>query len=574
MLFSPSFLDELVERSDIADVVGSYVQLKRKGSNMFGLCPFHSEKTPSFSVNEARQIYHCFGCGAGGGVISFIMRIENLDFSDAVRLLAARAGMQVPENGEEENAKRRARLLELNREAARAFYRALKSESGAQARGYLARRGLAAGTVKRFGLGWAPDSWDWLFAEVKGFEKREFVDAGLAKAGKNGGVYAAMRGRVIFPIIDLRGNVIGFGGRVLDDSQPKYINSPETAVYSKSRNLFAMNIAKNSKEPRLILAEGYMDVVSLHQAGFDSAVASLGTALTDAQARLIKKYRDEVVIAYDMDSAGRGAAERAIALLDRAGVKVKLLELPGAKDPDEFIQKYGADALRDRLERSAGHVEYSIARLRGKYELDDREQRVAFLEEGAKLVGSLDDPIERAVYAARIAELGGVKTEVVTDAAERAAKKENRRKNREERLRETRPSVAVQPDVRGQRYSNLRSAMAEEGIISLCYDAPELLGKVRAELTADDFSAPILAEMFTALCRVADEKRPVTALEEYLSEGALKHLAKLLMSRDRGGADALGDYIGVVKAEAGKRTAGDDIMGEWERQKKNKNSGV
>ncbi len=574
MAFPSSFLDELTERSDIVDVVSDYVTLKKQGSNMFGLCPFHSEKTSSFSVNEARQIFHCFGCGVGGGVISFIMRIENLDFPDAVRFLAARAGMTVPEDGGEAESRRRARLLELNKLAARKFYEQLNGEDGAAARDYLERRGVSQRTARRFGLGWAPDSWNWLTDSISGYEKSEFVDAGLAIANKSGGVYARMRGRVIFPIIDLRGNVIGFGGRVLDNSTPKYINSPETAVYSKSRNLFAMNIAKATKEPRLILAEGYMDVVSLHQAGFDCAVASLGTSLTDAQARLMKKYRDEVVIAYDMDAAGRGAADRAISLLDKAGLRVKLLELPGAKDPDEFIRKFGADALRERLDRSSGHIEYSIARLKTQYDLTDREDRVSFTKEGVKLIGAIQNAIEREVYAAQVAELGGVQKSVVLEEAERLAKQERGKQRREQRRKDTDPARAVQPDIRGQRYDNLRSAVAEEGIVALCYDAPELTGKVRERLTAADFSAPILAEIFTALCKLYDEDRHVSTLEEYLSQDAMKHLSKLLMSRDHGTQDTLDDYINAVKNEAARRSVSGDLMGEWERQKRNKNTGV
>ena len=301
MAIPESFIDELVARSEITDVVTTYVRLTRKGSNYWGLCPFHNEKTPSFSVSQEKQIYHCFGCGKGGGVISFIMAIENLPFVEAVRLLAQRAGMEVPETGENEGYRRRKeRLLTLNKEAARFFHETLEGPAGAAGAEYLfGKRGLSRGTVTRFGLGVAPDGWDNLIQAMtaKGFSKRELLDAGLAVDSKKGRIYDRFRNRVIFPIIDLRGEVIGFGGRVLDDSTPKYLNSPDTPVYNKSRNLFALNIARKSKQGRIILTEGYMDTISLHQAGFDCAVASLGTSLTQEHAQLLSRYTKEAIIA-------------------------------------------------------------------------------------------------------------------------------------------------------------------------------------------------------------------------------------------------------------------------------------
>ena len=337
MAFPERFLDELTERNDIVDVVSQYVRLtKKSGANLFGLCPFHSEKTPSFSVAPDKQIYHCFGCGKGGGVINFIMEIENLSFPDAVAFLARRANMPLPEEAQSEDTSRRARFLQLNRDAARFFHETLKSPQGAPAQDYIRRRAISPAMVTRFGLGFAPDSWDSLANAMrkKGYGDQELFEAGLVKHGKSGGVYDAFRNRLMFPVIDVRGSVIGFSGRILGDGEPKYLNSPETPVFSKSHNLFGLNLAKKSKNGYIILVEGNIDVVSLHQAGFDGAVASLGTSLTGEQARLISRYTNEVILCYDSDEAGRKAASRAIGILEKLDLKVRVLQVPGAKDPD------------------------------------------------------------------------------------------------------------------------------------------------------------------------------------------------------------------------------------------------
>ena len=328
MAIPESFLQELVEKNDIVDVVGEYVRLtKRSGSNQFGLCPFHSEKTPSFSVSPDRQIYHCFGCGKGGGVINFIMEIENLSFPEAVEFLAKRVGMTMPEQEDSREAKKRRRLLDLNRDAARFFYSCLSKPEGKPALDYMARRQITPHTAKRFGLGYAPDTWDSLINAMKalGYSEYEMFDAGLVRKGKNGGHYDTFRNRLMFPVIDVRGDFIGFSGRILGDGEPKYMNSPETMVFNKSRNLFALNLAKKSKSGHIILAEGNVDVVMMHQAGFDGAVASLGTSLTPEQARLISHYTNEVIIAYDNDGAGKKASQRAIGLLEKLDLKVKVL---------------------------------------------------------------------------------------------------------------------------------------------------------------------------------------------------------------------------------------------------------
>ena len=349
------FLDELIARTDIVDLVSESVRLTKKGNSWWGCCPFHSEKTPSFHVVPDRQIYKCFGCGKGGGAINYVMELENLPFQDAVAVLARRAGMEVPSFGASPGAReRREKILEMNRQAARAFHRRLYGSEGAEGLAYLRRRGLSQTTLTSFGLGFAPSQWDALIRELtgQGYDKRDLLDAGLAVNNKDGRIYDRFRNRVMFPIIDVRGNVIGFGGRVMDDSTPKYLNSPDTPVYNKSRNVFALNTAKNSKGGQVILTEGYMDTISLHQAGFTSAVASLGTALTEEHGQLLARYFKEAVIAYDGDGAGVAAAQRAIPLLEKAGLKVKVLRMQGAKDPDEFIKAYGREAFARLLEQS------------------------------------------------------------------------------------------------------------------------------------------------------------------------------------------------------------------------------
>ena len=332
MAFPENFITELTERNDIVEVVSSYVRLsKRSGANLFGLCPFHSEKTPSFSVSPDKQIYHCFGCGKGGGVINFIMEVENLSFPDAVRFLARRAGMEVPEeDGDREAARRRQRLLALNRDAARFYYQLLRQPEGAAVRAYLEKRKILPATAVKFGMGASPDSWDALLTAMtaKGSTKSELVTAGLAVQGKNGRLYDKFRNRLMLPVVDTKGDVVAFGSRVLDKSEPKYMNSPETPVYSKRRVLYGLNLAKKTTRPNLILCEGNLDIVTLHQAGFDNAVASMGTALTTEQTRLLSRFTKELVLCYDNDNAGKAATEKALQLLNNSEFTVRVLQLP------------------------------------------------------------------------------------------------------------------------------------------------------------------------------------------------------------------------------------------------------
>lgn len=563
MAIPESFIDELVARSEITDVVSSYVRLTRKGSNYWGLCPFHNEKTPSFSVSQEKQIYHCFGCGKGGGVISFIMAIENLPFVEAVRLLAQRAGMEVPETGENEGYRRRKeRLLTLNKEAARFFHETLKSPAGAAGAEYLfGKRGLSRGTVTRFGLGVAPDGWDNLIQAMtaKGFSKRELLDAGLAVDSKKGRIYDRFRNRVIFPIIDLRGEVIGFGGRVLDDSTPKYLNSPDTPVYNKSRNLFALNIARKSKQGRIILTEGYMDTISLHQAGFDCAVASLGTSLTQEHAQLLSRYTKEAIIAYDGDGAGVKAAQRAIPILEQTGIQVRVLRVTGAKDPDEFIKTYGPEAFGRLLNQSENHIEYRLRQIAAQYDLSDDQQKVEYLRSAAEMLSTLPSPVEREVYGVRVAEQTGLSGDTMAREIQQAYNRRIKKAKKQQERRDLTPSIQLQPKERGLRYENLRSALAEEGVLRLMMLEPALFREAdRAGLEPERFSAPLLGKVYGLLRERfrRGSSTQLAALAGVLEPEEMSHMVQILEKPEdlSHSQQALRDYIDVIETEAVTRT--------------------
>lgn len=553
MAFPENFINELTERNDIVEVVSSYVRLSKKsGSNLFGLCPFHSEKTPSFSVSPDKQIYHCFGCGKGGGVINFIMEIENLSFPEAVEFLAKRAGMPLPEETNDRESRRRARMLELNKAAARFFYEQLSTVAGQAACDYMRKRQLRPATARNFGIGFAPDSWNSLTEamKAKGFTEKELAEAGLVRHGKNGGVYDTFRNRLMFPVIDVRGNVIGFSGRILGDGEPKYMNSPETLVFNKSRNLFALNLAKKSKCGYIILSEGNIDVASLHQAGFDSAVASLGTSLTPEQARLISRYTDQVVIAYDNDGAGIKAAQRAIGILEKLDLKVKVLRLEGAKDPDEFIKLKGPEAFRKLLEGSEDQIDYRLRAVTEKYDLSSDGDKVAFLKEATELVARLPGPVERQVYAMRVASMAGVPESVVADEARRRRKRLLSSARKAQEREQTRVDRAPPGGGRTGRYSDPASAAAEEGVIRLLYLEPSLIDEPGLPDT-EDFSQESLGRIYSAIrdrLRRGESVNTATLGEELSGEDMSLLVSLLqkpeLLSRSR---QSLHDYINKIK---------------------------
>ena len=565
MEFSEHFLEELAEKNDIVEVVSSYVSLTYKGGSYWACCPFHNEKTPSFHCDKAKQFYHCFGCGKGGSVINFIMEIENLSFPDAVEFLARRAGMEVPDDGDREKRDRRARLLDLNRAAARFFFSALTAPGGKPAQDYIVKREIAPATVKSFGLGFAPDSFYALSDSMheKGFQDFELIDAGLANANKSGkGVHDVFRNRLMFPVIDVRGNVIGFSGRILGDGEPKYLNSRETPVFSKSRNLFALNLAKKSKNGYILLTEGNIDVVSLHQAGFDSAVASLGTSLTPEQARLISRYAGEVVIAYDNDGAGQKAAQRAIGILEPLDLRVRVLQMEGAKDPDEYIKSFGRDAFANLLSASENHVEYRLGALKSRHDLKSDEDKVSFIREAAQIIAELPSPIARDVYAARIAENTEVAKAVIVEEVKRMRDKrikDSRRQAERNVLRDTR--TALQPRERSLRYDDPRSAIAEEGVVRLAYLDPGLLEGT--DLTPEEFSSPMLGRLYGILREKAAAGAPLSmaALSGSFTPEEVDHITALLQKPEvlSNGSRALADYIGIIRAQRQSLTAKDDL---------------
>ncbi len=564
MAIPERFLEEVNARTDIVDLISSYVPLQKKGSRYWGCCPFHSEKTPSFCVTPEKELYYCFGCHKGGNAISFIMEQESVGFVDAVTILAQRAGLQMPENGENTGEqKKRERLYDLNKEAARFFHSKLNAPEGEAGRQYLAQRRLSRKTITNFGLGYAPKKWDGLIRAMleKGYSKRDLLDAGLVVSNDKGNIYDRFRGRVMFPIIDLRGNVIGFGGRVLNDSKPKYLNSPDTIIYNKSRNLFALNLAKKSKAGKIILTEGYMDTISLHQGGFDYAVASLGTSLTEDHARLLAKYAKEVILSYDGDSAGIAAAQRAIGVLGKTGIAVKVLRVKGAKDPDEFIQKYGSPAFQKLLDESDNQVEYRLAQAKQKYDLTADESRIAYLQEAADIISRLSSPVEREVYAGRVAKDLKVDRGTMISEVERQRKRSRYRERRQEERRAMMPTVNQQPEERKFRYDNVRSAKAEEGVIRLLLMDGALFSDVQ-QLSPEAFSSPLLSKIYSILLErwKAGRETSFSVMSAALEPDELSHLTRILHQPESHATSrkALADYIKTIQDEHAKGQGDED----------------
>lgn len=492
MAFSQDFLRELEARSPIEEIASSYVNLKRRGKNLLGLCPFHNEKTPSFNIYPENNSFYCFGCNKGGGVFQFVMGVENLAFPDAVRWLAQRAGMQVPEEGVDDGmARLRTRILEINREAGRFFYKTLSTPEGAAGLQYLRGRGLDGQTIRHFGLGYAPENGFALTNHLKalGYSTAEMQASDMVRLSKKGNPYDRYRGRVMFPIFDLRGNVVAFGGRILTDEKPKYINTADTPVYHKSSGLFAMNFAKDSGSRQLILAEGYMDVIALHRAGFVNSIASLGTSLTEEQARIIKRYADEAVICYDSDEAGQRATQRAIPILKKTGLLVKVVTVPGNKDPDEFMRSYGEEGpirFRQLLESGGNETEYRLEKVKAKYDLSTEDGKSRYLREAISAVLSRLDKMERDIYAGRLSQETGVSKDGILDAAQQAARQEERKKSRE-LVRSQQQIAAARTVVNAEKEKNLRAALAEEGIIAFLFRHQDRAAELKEQLPPEKF---------------------------------------------------------------------------------------
>lgn len=577
MAFPPSFLDELVARNPIEEVVGQYVNLKRSGSNLFGLCPFHGEKTASFSVSPDKGIYYCFGCHKGGGVINFEMEIEGLSYPDAVRALAKRAGMEVPEDEQYQSRYRQQeRLWALSREAARFFVSQLYAPAGAEGLTYARKRGMTKSTLTKFGIGFAPNTWTALTdaMKAKGYTDEELKESGLVSvSSKNGRIYDRFRNRLMFPIIDVRGNVIGFGGRVMDDSTPKYLNSPETIIFNKRKNLFALNLAKKNKLGYLILVEGYMDAVALHQYGFDCAVASLGTSLTEEHAVLLSRYTQQVVLIYDGDEAGQNATRRAIPMLEKAGLQVKVLKMRDAKDPDEFLKKYGADRFKLLLEESSNRVEYQLGAIRGKYDLREDEQKVRFLSEAAELIAGLPNAVQREVYGQRVAETAKVSMDAVKMEVERSRKRILAREKRKQKQIDLAPASMLQR--RGSAkvtYDNVKSGKAEEYLIAALLTEPALLGQC-GTLKAEDFSVPLYEKVYRQIT-ARDNAGYAASIDTLtdLTPDETSHLTGIYRSFGTVNEQAFLDCIQTIQSEhrtSSVQTA-DDLMAVREQLKQRK----
>ena len=535
-----SVIEDIRARCDIETIIQSYVTLRKTGTNEKGLCPFHSERTPSFTVYPATQSFYCFGCGAGGDVITFIMKIENLDYRGAVEFLAEKAGIALPAWDGSELVKEgvsRKRILEMNLEAAR-FYRSMLFDEkiGAPGREYFfEKRGLSPATIRHFGLGYAPPygSMTLQYMKSRGFTEEELREGYFC--GKNErGYYDYFRGRVMYPIIDVSGNVIAFGGRVLGDEKPKYLNTSDTPAFKKSRNLFALNYAKNHCENGFILCEGYMDVIALHAAGFENAVAGLGTAFGDEQARILKKYSDSVTLCYDSDEAGQKATARTIPILEKAGLTVRMLRLPEGKDPDEFIKKNGADAFRAVIEGSRSKFDYILESVRGKYTLDDTEEKLRAIGEVCRYIAGVYSQVERDLYIARAAQAFSVDPKSVRGDVEAQRRRNNRandKKRREELIRVTAGlSDRVNPDYAKQP----RAARMEEEVLGMLLLHPEYMTLAEREslLNEEMFPTTLGKRIYTWMkARLPEEPVAISYMGEDFTPEEIGRAAKMLADR-------------------------------------------
>lgn len=511
MRLSDAFLEQLRANTDIESVISPYVNLRRRGKNLVGLCPLHNEKTPSFTVYPENGSFYCFGCGVGGDVITFVRRMENLDYMEAVKQLADRAGMALPEDGYDDTlAKKRTAVLAANRAAAKFFHAQLYTEQGRQALDYFLGRGLAPETIRHFGLGFAPNDWRALKRQLneQGFDDVLLESANLLRrSDKNGKVsyYDNFRNRVMFPIIDPRGNVIAFGGRVLDDSKPKYINTSDTLVYKKSNGVFALNFAKNGNDGKLIIAEGYMDVIALHQAGFTNAVACLGTALTKEQANLLSRYADTIILSYDADEAGQKATVRALGIFGTTGMEIKVLHLEGGKDPDEIIKNYGAQRFQAIIDGAANDTEYRLLKARQGIDLATDDGKVKYLSVAAEILAEIGSPVEVDVYASRLAhELGVDKLAIQSQVKyKREGLKKRRAVKREQE--QTRLLINGQNTKNPERAQHLRAAKAEETLIASLMRNPDFYNKLKDGLSADYFVTALNRRIFSVVLSRLEE---------------------------------------------------------------------
>lgn len=567
MRLSEDFISELKYKSDISEIASSYMQLKRRGRNLVGLCPFHGEKTPSFNIYSENGSFYCFGCGAGGDVITFVMKIENLDYMEAVKFLAQRAGMTVPEDAVDDSmSKIRTRIYEANREAARFYYSQLFSQQGAAALSYLRGRALSDKTITRFGLGYAPNNRFALTNHLKskGFTDTELVSANLCFKARSGkGVVDRFVDRVMFPIIDLRGNVIAFGGRIMTDQKPKYLNTSDTLVFNKSQNLFSLNNAKNSGTRRLILCEGYMDVIAVNQAGFTDAVATLGTSLTVEQAMLMKRYCDEVVICYDSDEAGQKATQRAIGILRNAGIVVRVLTIPDGKDPDEFLRKNGDKgpaAFKYILDSSGNDVEYRLQKLRMSFNLSTADGKFAYLTQAVKVLASLDNDMEKDIYASKLSSEVSVEKISIMEQIKKAskAKYSNEKKSEFNKLVS---KVSGRNDKMNPEHSKKpRATVAEQNLISYIVNNPDKLSFVEKHISSDEFVTDFNKKLYLYFYdRIKSQKDPLTTLTADFTTDEVSSVYEIVNSYSKFATtdSAVLEYINIIKEENSKPDSSD-----------------
>ncbi len=565
MAFPELFIQELKQNNPIDSVMSSYVSLIRRGRGCVCLCPFHSEKSPSCTLYLENNSFYCFGCGAGGDVITFVMKIENLGYVEAIKFLADRAGMAMPEDSKNDESSRiKSRILEINRTAARYFYDTLTgSPDGEKGRRYFAERQLSAATITKYGLGYAPNGWYNLSNHLrsKGFYDDELIAAFLCKRGKNDGVYDVFRDRVMFPIIDLRGNVIAFGGRTIDGDGPKYVNSSDTPVFKKSRNLFSLNFAKKSEEKRLILAEGYMDVIAINQAGFENVVATLGTALTQEQARLMSQYAEEIIIAYDSDGAGQNATHKAINLLSEVGLRTKIIKMEGAKDPDEYIKKFGALRFKQLLDKSGGAIEFELEKCRAGLDIETDEGRIEYLKRCVNILADITSPIEREVYAGRLAESNRVNKEMIVQQVNGLIRKrQNQSKNKEwTEIRTFQKQMRTNPD----SYRKPKEYKAEIGIIAYLAANPDEADQISSRISPEQFATDFNKKVYLVML----EKIKNSAFSDILSlqsEFSADEMGKIteieVNSKDVNiNKTALDDFINILVSSADNSESAKDM---------------
>ncbi len=566
MAIPEEIINEIKYRNDIETVMAPYVSLKRRGKNLVGLCPFHNEKTPSFTVYPENGSFYCFGCGAGGDVFSFVKLIENLDYIEAVKLLAERSGVTLPQDGYDDSMQRlKNTIFEINRETAKFYHAYLMSPQGKWALDYLTERGLSVATIKHFGLGAAPDSWDALIKHLKakGYSIPDMVQANVVGKSQRGSYYDRFRKRVMFPIINIRGKVIGFSGRAMpgeDKIGGKYVNTSDTPVYKKSENLFAMNFAKNHCDERIILVEGNMDVISLHQAGFCNAVAALGTSFTDEQANLLSRYTKEIVLMLDSDAAGQKAVKRAGNILQNTGLTVRVVILPDGKDPDEYIKKHGAARFKALLEGAVSEIEYQLLSAVEGIDVNSDNGKLQYLSKAADIIAGSNDVMTRDLYIGRLSDKYGVSRTALQDKVNQIRKANNRRREKQEFNELVHPKYE-KTDVNPEKRLHPAAAIAEETVIAILMQHPDFLETAYERLGPDDMITTVNRRIYKAVCECIKSGRnpELSYFGEILSSSEMGYLASLANSEkgDKNALIVLKDSIKVILDEGILKKTGD-----------------